>query len=63
MKFNVKAIVHFGDPPCKKSIVVYGIKDVPHKSLSVQEIFNITDVEAFLEKLTGLRWHIEEVDD
>lgn len=42
--------------------VIEGKQDVEAKGLTIEEVTQkVTETEAFLEKLTGLRAHIEQV--
>ncbi len=44
---------------CTKAYIK-GTKDVKKHELSVEDLDKVIQTEAFLEKLTGLRFHINE---
>jgi hypothetical protein len=41
---------------------IVGFKEVLPKDLTVEEVAKVPEIEAFLEKLTGYRVHIEQVN-
>ena len=42
---------------------IEGVKNVDKRTLTVDELDKILEVEPFIEKLTGLRVHINEAAD
>jgi len=41
--------------------VIIGVRDVKGSEITLAELDRIPEVEAFIEKLTGLRLHIDQV--
>lgn len=61
MIFRVKAIKLEKDGT-RSSVEITG-HSVPDDLIMVSDLRRVTEVEQFLEKLTGIRWHFEQVDD